>query len=115
MSAPFRATLTALMRHRGVLGCLVVEEEDGLVVDAVLQYGVDAEAAAALASLLYRRVRLSTRAAGLGTVTYLRLEAERGSVCVAGRGQLLLAVVADVRSAPGPLRAAIIEAVDALG
>ena len=51
----FTGLITALTRQRGVLGCLVVSERDGIIVDADVQAGVDAAAVAALAAALYRR------------------------------------------------------------
>ncbi len=78
MKSAFATLLEPLARHRGVLGCLVAGEEDGIVVDALLQERVDGPALAALAAALHRRSRWASGAAGLGAVSFLRLDASRG-------------------------------------
>lgn len=114
MTAPFRDVLTPLTRQRAVLGCMVVAESDGLIVDSTLQVGVQGDAIAALAASLYRKARLSSDAAGLGAVAFLRLEASEGHVCAAGRDDLLLVVVAESRVNIGLLRTAMLRAAEAL-
>ena len=49
---------------------------------------------AALAASLYRKARLSARAAGMGAVSFMQLEAPNGRLCAAGSGDLVLVVVA---------------------
>jgi predicted regulator of Ras-like GTPase activity (Roadblock/LC7/MglB family) len=110
MSSPFAMVLQSLVRQRGVRGSLVAGERDGLVVDADLQAGIEGAAVAALAASLYRRARLSAGAAGLGDVTYLRLDAERGHVCIAGRGELVLVALAEDGANLGLVRAALLKA-----
>ena len=51
----FAAALSAVTRHRGVTACLVVAEEDGIVVDGTAQIGVDTAAFAALPASPYRK------------------------------------------------------------
>ena len=114
MSSPFEQPLAALIRERGVIGCLVVGERDGIIVDASLQVGVDGSAVAALAASLYRRARLSARAAGLGDVSFLQLEAERGHIWAAGRGELVLVTIAESRAQVGRVRAVMLQLAEAL-
>jgi predicted regulator of Ras-like GTPase activity (Roadblock/LC7/MglB family) len=114
MSSPFDGMLTTMIRHRGVVGSMVVDEGDGLIVDGELQAGVDGAAVAALAAALHRRARLSAGAAGLGMVTFLQLDAERGHVCVVGREGLLLVVVTDSRAHVGLIRSAMLQQAGAL-
>ena len=59
-----RDLLSTLIRQRGVLGCLVVGERDGIIVDANVQVGVRSNVVAALAAALYRKARLSSRRGG---------------------------------------------------
>ena len=112
--SPFSAMLSALARHRGVTGSMVVGEGDGLVVDSNLRVGVRGGAVAALAASLYRKVRRSSHAAGFGGVTFLQLEAERGRLCVAGRGRLVLVAVAERDVNVGLLRAEMRAALEGL-
>ena len=114
MSSPFEDVLSTLIRHRGVLGCLVVGESDGIVVDANVQVGVSEALVAALAAALYRRARLSSQAAGLGRVTFLQLEAERGHVCAVGREGLVLVTLAEPRAHIGLIRGAMLQSVEVL-
>lgn len=114
MRSPFGGILEALTRMRGVRASLVVDENDGIVVDSNLQIGQDGDRVAALAASLYRKARLSARAAQLGTATFMQLEAERGRICAAGRNDLVLVVVADPAANVGLIRVEMIRAVGAL-
>lgn len=114
MRSPFTELLAALTRQRGVLGSMVVSESDGLIVDSALQVGVKGSVIAALAASLYRRARMSADAAGVGTATFLQLEAERGRVCAVGRGDLVLVALAEPRANVGMLRIEMLRAVEAL-
>lgn len=91
---PFTAMLQTLSRQRGVNAALVVSEQDGIVVDSNLQIGQSGERVAALAASLYRKARLSARAAGMGGVSFMQLEAPRGRICAVGAGDLVLVIVA---------------------
>jgi predicted regulator of Ras-like GTPase activity (Roadblock/LC7/MglB family) len=110
----FTGMIAALTRQRGVLGCLVVSERDGIIIDADVQTGVDAAAVAALAAALYRRARLCSEAAGLSTVGFLQLESERGHICAAGREDLVAVVIAETGAPVAQLRAVILQSVDSL-
>lgn len=114
MSSPFEDLLSTLIRQRGVLGCLVVGERDGIIVDSNVQVGVPEAVVAALAAALYRRARLSSQAAGLGQVTFLQLEAERGHVCAVGREGLVIVTLAEPRAHIGLIRGAMLQSVESL-
>lgn len=114
MSSPFGPVLTALTRQRGVRASLVVGESDGLIVDSNLQVGQNGDKVAALAASLYRKARLSARAAGLGDAVFMQLEAERGRICAAGHNDLVLVVVAESAANVGLIRVELMKAVGAL-
>ncbi len=114
MTTVYRDLLSPLTRQRAVLGCMVVGESDGLIVDSTLQVGVHGDAVAALAASLFRKARLSAEAASLGRVSFLRLEAEQGHLCVAGKNELVIVAVAESRANIGLLRAAMLRAADLL-
>lgn len=114
MSVGFSDLLDSIIRHRGVLGCVLAEEADGILIDSSLQHGVRAAPLAALGASLYRKARLSAAAAGLGNVNLIGLEAERGYICVAGHGDLVLVVLADRGASVGLLRAAMRKAAESL-
>jgi predicted regulator of Ras-like GTPase activity (Roadblock/LC7/MglB family) len=112
--SPFTASLEHLTRQRGVLGGLVVSENDGIIVDAIVQATVRSPVVAALAASMYRRARQSARAAGLGAVQYLELGAEQGRLCMAGAvgvgEDLVLVLVTDERVPVGLLRVELLRA-----
>ena len=112
MSSPFRAILDSLTRQRGVRASLVVDAHDGMTVDSNLQIGQNGDKVAALAASLYRKARLSARAAGLGEATFMQLEAERGRICAAGHNDLVLVVVADPAANVGLIRVEMMKAVE---
>lgn len=114
MSTPFSQILGALIRQRGVVGSMVVSEADGIVVDSHLQIGVKGNVVAALAASLYRKARLSSRAAGLGEAAFLTLEAEHGRVCAAGHDGLVLVTIAESRANVGLIRLEMLKALGAL-
>jgi len=114
MPSPFISPLEHLTRQRGVLGGLVVSENDGIIVDAIVQPTVRSQVVAALSASLYRRARQSARAAGLGAVQYLELVAEQGRLCMAGAvgvgEDLVLVLVTDERVGVGLLRVELLRA-----
>ena len=112
MTSPFVALLSSLIRHRGVSGCMVVGELDGLIIDSHLHVGVDGNALAALAASLYRRARKASAAAGFGETGFFELDAERGRVCAAGRNELVLLVVAETRVNVGLIRVEMLRALE---
>ena len=94
MHSPFTTMLQTLSRQRGVMAALVVSEQDGIVIDSNLQIGQEGDRVAALAAFLYRKARFSAKAAGMGAVSFMQLEAPGGRLCVVGAGELVLVVVA---------------------
>jgi predicted regulator of Ras-like GTPase activity (Roadblock/LC7/MglB family) len=110
IASPFAELLTSLSRHRGVLGAMVVSERDGIAIDAMVQIGINADAIAALAASLHRKARLASTAAGYGGVTFVRLDAERGHLCAAGNGDLVVVAVSEPRSNVGLIRVEMIRA-----
>jgi predicted regulator of Ras-like GTPase activity (Roadblock/LC7/MglB family) len=115
MTSPFAPMLESLTRQRGVRASLVVSESDGLVVDANVRFGQDGERVAALAASMYRKARLSARAARLGAVAFLQLDAERGRICAAGgRSDLVIVVVADAAANVGLIRMELLKALETL-
>jgi len=106
--------LDGVTRQHGVLAALLVEEHDGIVIDAALQYGVDGEVIAALAASLYRRSRRAAAAAGLGSVRFVALESEHGRLCAAGRDGLVLIALAGKHANAALLRSALLYAAESL-
>jgi predicted regulator of Ras-like GTPase activity (Roadblock/LC7/MglB family) len=115
VSAPFGGVLETLTRQRGVRASLIVSESDGLVVDSNLRFGQDGARVAALAASMYRKARLSARAAHLGAVAFLQLDAERGRICaVGGRSDLVIVVVSDASANVGLIRVELLKALESL-
>jgi predicted regulator of Ras-like GTPase activity (Roadblock/LC7/MglB family) len=117
-SSPYTAMLSSLTRLRGVLASLVVSERDGIVIDSHLQVGQEGDRVAALAASLYRKSRLSAKAAGLGRAAFMQLDADRGRICAAAQpargSDLLLVVVAAPAANVGLIRVEMLKAVEAL-
>lgn len=113
MSA-YAAMLGAVARHRGVMACLLVAEEDGIVVDGTAQVGVDTAAFAALTASLFRKAARAAASAGFGQTSFCELEAERGRVLAAGRNGLVLVAVAESRANLGLLRVELLKAAGGL-
>jgi predicted regulator of Ras-like GTPase activity (Roadblock/LC7/MglB family) len=114
MASPFAPMLDAMTRQRGVTAALVVSERDGIIVDSNLQIGQNGEKVAALAASLYRKARLSARAAGMGAVSFMQLEAPGGRICAVGGGSLVLIVVAESTVNVGLVRVELLRAVEGL-
>lgn len=114
MASPFSSMLDVLTRQRGVSAALVVSEQDGIVIDSNLQIGQSGDRVAALAASLYRKARLSARAAGMGAVSFMQLEAPRGRICAVGSGTLVLVVVAQATVNVGLIRVELLRAVAGL-
>lgn len=114
MTSPFEELLASVTRQRGVLGCMIVGEGDGIIVDASVQVGVEATVVGALAAAMYRRTRIASEAAGLGGVGFLHLDGERGSVCAVGRDGLVLVAVTEPRASIGALRGVMLHSLEVL-
>ena len=110
MNSPFTTLLQTLSRQRGVSAALVVSEQDGIVVDSNLQIGQQGDRVAALAASLYRKARLSARAAGMGAVSFMQLEAPNGRLCAIGAGELVIVVVAAATVNVGLVRVELLRA-----
>ena len=110
MNSPFTTMLQALSRQRGVSAALIVSEQDGIVVDSNLQIGQQGDRVAALAASLYRKARLSARAAGMGAVSFMQLEAPNGRLCAIGAGDLVIVVVAAATVNVGLVRVELMRA-----
>lgn len=108
---PFASVLDGLVRQRGVTAALVVSERDGIVVASNLQIGQSGDRVAALAASLYRKARLSAKAAGLGAVAFMQLEAPGGRICAVGGGELVLVVVAQSSVNVGLVRVELLKGV----
>ena len=67
-----------------------------------------------LAASLYRKARQSARAAGLGAVSFMQLEAPNGRLCAVGGGDLVLVVVAEPAVNVGLVRVELLRAVGEL-
>ena len=114
MGSPFQGMLESLMRHRGALATMIVDEHEGMIVDALLQIGQEGDRVAALAASLHRKARQSADAAGLGAVSFMQLEARDGHICAAGRDNLVLVVVLAPTANIGLVRVEMLKAVQAL-
>jgi uncharacterized protein len=115
MTSAFGPLLEGLTRQRGVRASLIVSESDGLVIDASLRFGQNGDRVAALAASMYRKARLSARAARLGAVAFLQLDAERGRICaVGGRGDLVIVVVAEPSANVGLIRVELLRALESI-
>lgn len=110
MNSPFTTMLQTLSRQRGVSAALIVSEQDGIVVDSNLQIGQQGDRVAALAASLYRKARLSARAAGMGAVSFMQLEAPNGRLCAIGAGDLVIVVVAAATVNVGLVRVELMRA-----
>ncbi|MHB1311090.1 MAG: roadblock/LC7 domain-containing protein [Gemmatimonadaceae bacterium] len=104
----------SLIRHRGVLGAMIVGIDDGMIVVSTLQIGVNGNAFAALSASLYRKARRSAAAAGFGATGFLELAAEQGRLCAAGAEELVIIVVCEQRVNLGMLRVELLRSVEQL-
>ncbi|HKS06563.1 MAG TPA: roadblock/LC7 domain-containing protein [Gemmatimonadaceae bacterium] len=110
MSTQFTPVLTAVMKQRGVTGCLLVDESDGVIIDSTLQFGMRGNVFAALVASLYKKTRQSIGAAGMGEASLLQLDAERGRVFATGREGLVLVAITDLRANSGLVRVELLKA-----
>ena len=108
----FTGMLQAIIRHRGVTGCMVVGQGDGLIVDSSLQIGVNGNAFAALTASLYCKAQKASTAAGFGETGFFELAADGGRVCAAGRNELVLVVIAESRVNVGLIRVEMLRALE---
>jgi predicted regulator of Ras-like GTPase activity (Roadblock/LC7/MglB family) len=87
-----------LSRVPGVVVAMVVGAADGLIVEtsAIIGAGVVTDPrkhTAALAAYLYSKVTRASTAARLGRPAFMRLEAEKGHICVVGARDVVLVTI----------------------
>lgn len=91
--------VTSLSRVPGVVAAMVVGASDGLIIEASQIVGHAPGATdtrrptAALAAYLYSKVNRASDAARLGTPAFMRLEAEKGHICVVGASDVVLVTI----------------------
>ena len=99
----------ALSRVPGVSVAMIVGASDGLIVEASqvpgLAPGLDTRKhTAALAAYLYSKVTRASEAARLGVPAFMRLEAEKGHICVVGARELVLVTIVSTDANLGRVR-----------
>ncbi|MEO5590390.1 MAG: roadblock/LC7 domain-containing protein [Gemmatimonadaceae bacterium] len=114
MSHEFASVVERLQRQQGVLGVMLVGMDDGTVIAGDAGEGRDRDSAAALAASLFRRTRVAADDAGFGTTTFVRLEADRGHLCAAARGDTVIVAVTATGINLGRLRLEMLGAAEAL-
>jgi predicted regulator of Ras-like GTPase activity (Roadblock/LC7/MglB family) len=92
--------IVATLSHvPGVQAAMIVGASDGLIIETSPMKGAAAGGAdsrrhtAALGAYLYARVARAADAARLGTPRFMRLEAERGQICVVGARDVVLVTI----------------------
>ena len=91
--------VSLLSRVPGVVAAMVVGASDGLIIETSQLLGLAAGApdtrkhTAALAAYLYSKVTRASDAARLGTPAFMRLEAEKGHICVVGASDVVLVTI----------------------
>jgi predicted regulator of Ras-like GTPase activity (Roadblock/LC7/MglB family) len=99
MKGGFGEMVTTLSHLPGVVAAMVVGASDGLIVETSPMKGVASGGAdsrkhtAALAAYLYSKITRASDAARLGTPAFMRLEAERGQICVVGARDVVLVTI----------------------
>ncbi|MEO8194163.1 MAG: roadblock/LC7 domain-containing protein [Gemmatimonadales bacterium] len=114
MTHEFEVVVARLQRQQGVLGAMLVGIEDGMVIAGDAGPGRDSDTAAALAASLFRRTRTAASDAGLGESRFVRLEADRGHLCAAAQGDIVIVAVASNGINLGRLRLEMLSAVETL-
>jgi predicted regulator of Ras-like GTPase activity (Roadblock/LC7/MglB family) len=114
VTQPYLALVSRLERNAGVIGVLLVEVEGGLVVAGETGSQSTTESAAALGSSLFRRTRRAAADAGLGNARFVRLEADGGHLCAAGRGDMALVALTARDANLGRLRLEMLRALEQL-
>jgi predicted regulator of Ras-like GTPase activity (Roadblock/LC7/MglB family) len=100
----------------GVAAAIVVGAADGLIVEmSPIKGGTGSGAdtrkhTAALAAYLYSKVSRASHAARLGTPSFMRLEAERGHICVVGANDVVLVTIVTPEANLGRVRLDMMQA-----
>lgn len=116
MKPPPSDVVATLSHVPGVAAAMVVGAADGLIVETSPMKGASAGApdtrkhTAALAAYLYSRVSRASHAARLGTPSFMRLEAERGHICVVGANDVVLVTIVTPEANVGRVRLDMMQA-----
>ena len=100
----------------GVAAAIVVGAADGLIIEMSPIKGGAAggpdtrKHTAALAAYLYSKVSRASHAARLGTPSFMRLEAERGHICVVGADDVVLVTIVTPEANLGRVRLDMMQA-----
>ena len=99
----------ALSRVAGVTVAMIVGATDGLIVEASQVPGAQTDLdtrkhTAALAAYLYSKVTRASNAARLGVPSFMRLEAEKGHICVVGARELVVVAIVTTDANLGRVR-----------
>ena len=94
------AEIVASLSHLpGVMAAMVVGAADGLIIETSAMKGASVggtdsrKHTAALGAYLYSKIARASDTARLGTPAFMRLEAERGQLCVVGAGDVVLVTI----------------------
>ena len=111
------AEVVATLSHvPGVAAAIVVGAADGLIIEASpIKVGTAGEGdtrkhTAALAAYLYSKVSRASHAARLGTPSFMRLEAERGNICVVGSNDVVVVTIVTPEANLGRVRLDMMQA-----
>lgn len=111
------AEIVATLSHvPGVAAAIVVGAADGLIIEMSPIKGGAAggpdprKHTAALAAYLYSKVSRASHAARLGTPSFMRLEAERGHICVVGADDVVLVTIVTPEANLGRVRLDMMQA-----
>lgn len=105
----YTETLRHLARLPGVTLAMTAGATDGLIIEVSDVTATPAQQAArrhtaALAAYLYARAGRASGAAGLGAPALMRLDADRGQLCVVGSGEIVLVALLEPSANLGRIR-----------
>jgi len=106
---PFTETLNHLARLPGVILAMAVGASDGLIIEpgdagASAAQQSARRRTAALAAYLYSKAGRASAAAGMGDPVFMRLEADRGQICVVGGREIVLVALLEPEANLGRIR-----------
>jgi predicted regulator of Ras-like GTPase activity (Roadblock/LC7/MglB family) len=99
MKDAFGEVVSTLSHLPGVMAAMIVGASDGLIVETSPMKGAASGVAdsrkhtAAFAAYLYSKITRASDAARLGIPAFMRLEAERGQICVVGARDVVLVTI----------------------
>lgn len=105
-----RDVLRSVSPTRGVLGALLADANDGIVVATSLDVGLDSDAVGALTATMFAQADRAAAAAGRGAAGVIHLHSALGWLCAARAGAHVLVVVADRQAPVGHVRSALLRA-----